>query len=58
LAQASQSLLLNHYSGAELKKLREGSNRVCEGNARKMPTLTLLKTKSAYRGRSKRLMLQ
>ena len=35
-----------HYSAAELEHLLDAANRVCEGNARKMPTLVLLKRKA------------
>ena len=35
--------ITTHYSGAELESLLQAANRVCEGNARKMPTLVVLK---------------
>jgi len=38
--------ITTHYSAAELANLIEAANRVCEGNARKMPTLVVLKRKA------------
>lgn len=39
--------ITSHYSGAELSELLEASNRVCGGESRKSPAITLLKRKIA-----------
>ena len=43
--------ITTHYSAAELEHLMSAANRVCESNARKMPTLVLLKRKRPPRSR-------
>jgi len=39
--------ITSHYSAAELTELLEASNRVCGGESRKSPAITLLKRKIA-----------
>ena len=39
--------ITSHYSAPEIEELLEATNRVCEGNSRKNPALTILKRKTA-----------
>ena len=39
--------ITSHYSAPEIEELLDAANRVCGGESRKTPTLTLLKRKTA-----------